>query len=261
MYEFTYQRPTSLDEAKSMLSENDGAQALSGGQTLMPVLRARLAMPSALVDLTRLDELKGVNLEGDRIVIRGGTTHAEVANSALVREHCPALAALAGGIGDPQVRHRGTIGGSVANNDPAACYPSACLALDAEIRTDRRSITAPDFFTSMFDTALEPGEIVTAVSFPSCREAHYEKFANPASRFALIAVFAARIDGRTRLAVTGGGTGVFRWTEGEQEADNGGDLSSAPIDENRYTSDLHASAEYRMHLTRAMVKRALAQIS
>ena len=134
-------------------------------------------------------------------------------------------------------------------------------ALDAEIRTDRRSIKASEFFTSMFDTALEPGEIVTAVSFPSCREAHYEKFANPASRFALIAVFAAKIDGRTRLAVTGGGTGVFRWTEGEQDAENGDDLSAAPLDENRYTSDLHASAEYRMHLTRVMAKRALAQIS
>jgi aerobic carbon-monoxide dehydrogenase medium subunit len=261
MYDFTYRRPASLAEAKTILAEDDGAQALSGGQTLMPVLRARLAMPSALVDLTRLDELKGVNLEGQRIVIKGATTHAEVAASELVHDHCPALAALAGGIGDPQVRHRGTIGGSVANNDPAACYPSACLALDAEIQTDRRAIAARNFFTSMFDTALEPGEIVTSVSFPTCREAHYEKFPNPASRFALIAVFAARLGGRTRLAVTGGGTGVFRWQEGEQAADGQGDLSTAPLADHHYTGDLHASVEYRKHLTRVMAQRALAAIN
>lgn len=260
MYEFTYRRPGSLDEARRLIAEEDG-QALSGGQTLMPVLRARLAMPSMLVDLTRLDELKGVSMEGDRIVILGATTHAEVASNALVREHCPALAALAVGIGDPQVRHRGTIGGSVANNDPAACYPSACLALDAEIRTDRRTIAARDFFTAMFETTLEHGEIVTAVSFPACREAHYEKFPNPASRFALIAVFAARLGGQTRLAVTGGGTGVFRWQGGEEAAGNGGDLGMAPLDDSHFTSDLHASVEYRMHLTRVMAQRALAALA
>ena len=259
MYEFSYRRPGSLDEAKRLIAEEDG-QALSGGQTLMPVLRARLAMPSVLVDLTRLDELKGISMEGDRIVILGATTHAEVAGNPLVRENCPALASLAGGIGDPQVRHRGTIGGSVANNDPAACYPSACLALDAEIRTDRRTIAARDSFTSMFDTALEPGEIVTAVSFPACREAHYEKFPNPASRFALIAVFAARLGGQTRLAVTGGGTGVFRWQGGEEATDQGGDLTAAPLDEAHFTGDLHASTAYRMHLTRVMAQRALAAI-
>ena len=256
MYEFTYHRPSSLEEARKLISEDDG-QPLSGGQTLMPVLRARLAMPTALVDLTRLEELKGVSLEGDRVVILGATTHADVASNALVREHCPALAALAGGIGDPQVRHRGTIGGSVANNDPAACYPTACLALDAEIRTDRRTIPAREFFTSMFDTALEHGEIVTAVSFPTCQHAHYEKFPNPASRFALIAVFAAKLGGQTRLAVTGGGTGVFRWKEGEQAADSGGSLAAAPLSEAYFTGDLHASTEYRMHLTRVIAQRAL----
>ena len=260
MYDFTYRRPGSLDEAKRLIAEEDG-QALSGGQTLMPVLRARLAMPSMLVDLTRLDELKGVSMEGDRIVILSATTHAEVASNSLVLEHCPALAALAGGIGDPQVRHRGTIGGSVANNDPAACYPSACLALDAEIRTDRRTVAARDFFTSMFETALEHGEIVTAVSFPACRTAHYEKFPNPASRFALIAVFAARLGRQTRLAVTGGGTGVFRWQDGETAADNGGDLATAPLGEAHFTGDLHASVEYRMHLTRVMAQRALAALA
>ena len=260
MYEFTYHRPANLEEAKAILAEGDGAQALSGGQTLMPVMRARLAMPSTLVDLTRLNELKGVRMEDDRIVIMGATTHADVAASELVHEHCPALAALAGGIGDPQVRHRGTIGGSVANNDPAACYPSACLALDAEIRTDRRTIAARDFFTAMFETALEPGEIVTSVSFPACRVAHYEKFPNPASRFALIAVFAARLAGQTRLGVTGGGTGVFRWQEGEQAADSNGDLSAAPLADHHFTGDLHASVEYRMHLTRVIAQRALAAI-
>ncbi|WP_299193990.1 xanthine dehydrogenase family protein subunit M [uncultured Erythrobacter sp.] len=260
MYDFTYRRPGSLDEAKRLIAEEDG-QALSGGQTLMPVLRARLAMPGILVDLTRVDELKGVSMEGDRIVILGATTHAEVASNALVREHCPALAELAGGIGDPQVRHRGTIGGSVANNDPAACYPSACLALDAEIRTDRRKVAARDFFTSMFETALEQGEIVTAVSFPACSAAHYEKFLNPASRFALIAVFAARLGGQNRLAVTGGGTGVFRWQGGEEAADNGGDLANAPLDDAHFTGDLHASVEYRMHLTRVIAQRALTAIT
>lgn len=259
MYDFSYHRPGSLSEALVLLAEED-ARALSGGQTLMPVLRARLAMPSTVVDLTRLDELRGIGTEGGRIVIRGATTHAEVAASALVREQCPALAMLAGGIGDPQVRHRGTIGGSVANNDPAACYPSACLALDAEIRTDRRTIAAGEFFTAMFETSLEPGEIVTAVSFPACREASYQKFANPASRFALVGVFAARLDGAARLAVTGGGTGVFRWHEGEAAADNGDDLTAAALDEGRFTADLHASADYRMHLTRIMAGRGLAAI-
>ncbi|ANU08428.1 FAD binding domain-containing protein [Paraurantiacibacter namhicola] len=259
MYDFTYRRAGSLDEAKRLIAEEDG-QALSGGQTLMPVLRARLAMPSMLVDLSRLDELKGVSMEGDRIVILGATTHAEVAGDAIVREHCPALAELAGGIGDPQVRHRGTIGGSVANNDPAACYPSACLALDAEIRTERRTIAAADFFTSMFETALEPGEIVTAVTFPACREARYEKFPNPASRFALIAVFAARLGDRVQLAVTGGGTGVFRWRSGEDAAQDDGDLSSASLEAAHFTGDLHASTEYRIHLTRVMAQRALTAI-
>ncbi|MDR7101673.1 xanthine dehydrogenase family protein subunit M [Croceicoccus sp. BE223] len=260
MYDFTYRRPADLAEARAILAGDEGAQPLSGGQTLIPVLRARLAMPAVLVDLTALDELKGIAAEGGRILIPAATTHAEVAASGTVREHCRALAALAGGIGDPQVRHRGTIGGSVANNDPAACYPSACLALDAEIRTDRRRIAAPDFFSGMFQTVLEPGEIVTAVSFPACRGAHYEKFPNPASRFALIAVFAARLAGETRLAVTGGGTGVFRWHEGERAADGNGDLSEAALDEGRFTGDLHASVEYRMHLTRVMAQRALAKI-
>ena len=260
MYEFTYRRPSSLDEARAMLAGSEGSRALSGGQTLMPVLRARLAMPNTLVDLARIEELRGVSMEGDRIVIRCATTHAEVAGSDIVKQHCPALAALAGGIGDPQVRHRGTIGGSVANNDPAACYPSACLALDAKISTDRRKISADEFFTAMFETALEPDEIVTAVSFPACAAARYEKFPNPASRFALIAVFAAWLGGTTRLAVTGGGTGVFRWTGGEQAADQDGDLAQAHLDDARFTGDLHASAEYRMHLTRVMAQRALAAL-
>ena len=193
--------------------------------------------------------------------VGGATTHAEVATNELVQEHCPALAALAGGIGDQQVRHRGTLGGSVANNDPAACYPSACLALGAEIQTDRRTFAASEFFTGMFATALDAGEIVRAVSFPACRHASYAKFPNPASRFALIAVFAAKVSGEIRLSVTGGGTGVFRWIEGEASVANGGDLATAALDENLYTSDLHASAEYRMHLTRVMAERALAQIN
>jgi aerobic carbon-monoxide dehydrogenase medium subunit len=262
MYDFTYSRPASLSDALLLLNQDETAQPLSGGQTLMPVLRARLAAPSQLVDLTRLSELKGIKVEGGRLIIGGAETHAAVAASNVVQNTIPALASLAGGIGDIQVRHRGTIGGAVANNDPAACYPSAVLALGADVITSARSLSADAFLTGMFSTALEPGEIVTGLSFPVPSGAHYVKFKNPASRFALIGVFAARTAQGTRIAVTGSGSGVFRWLEAEAHVDGGSssDLSALTLDGDHYTSDLHGSAEYRMHLTRIVTARALAHI-
>ncbi|WP_219894837.1 FAD binding domain-containing protein [Aquisediminimonas profunda] len=262
MYDFTYSCPTSLSDALLLLKHDETAQPLSGGQTLMPVLRARLAAPSQLVDLARLPELKGIKVEGGRLVIGGAETHAAVAASHLVQTAIPALASLAGGIGDVQVRHRGTIGGSVANNDPAACYPSAVLGLDADVVTSKRCLSANDFLTGMFSTALEPGEIVTGLSFPVPSSSHYEKFKNPASRFALIGVFAARTAQGTRIAITGSGSGVFRWFEAEAHVDSGGsdNVSGIALDDSHYTSDLHGSAEYRMHLTRIVTARALAHI-
>lgn len=262
MYELTYRRPASLDEALALLGADGMASVISGGQTLMPVLRARLAMPSQLVDLARLDELRGIRVEGDTLVIGAGETHAAVAASPEVRRMVPALAALAGQIGDPQVRHRGTIGGSLANNDPAACYPSAALALEAEIVTNRRTLPAAEFLSGMFATALEPGELVTAVRFAACSAAHYEKFRNPASRFALIGVFAARTARGARIAITGGGTGVFRWSDAEAHLDRGGsgtDLATLALDANRFTGDIHGSAEYRMHLAAVNTARAWAK--
>lgn len=256
MYEFAYRRPANLAEALSLLAGGDDIRPLSGGQTLLPVMRARLAAPTDIVDLSQLAELRGIAEEGGRIVIGAAEVHADVAASPLIGRAIPALAKLAGGIGDVQVRHRGTIGGSVANNDPAACYPAACLALEAEIITDRRRISAEQFFSGVFQTALQPGEIVKAISFPPCDNAFYLKFHNPASRFAMIGIFAARLEGQTRIAVTGGGTGVFRW----REAENGGDLSAVALDPARFTGDIHGSAEYRQHLTRILSRRALAEL-
>ena len=264
MYELAYSRPQSLADALALLAEDEGAQALSGGQTLMPVLRARLAMPTRLVDLQRLPELAGIRAVEGGITIGAATTHAEVATSADVRAALPALADLAGGIGDPAIRHRGTIGGSIANNDPAACYPSALLALGASITTSQRTLAAEDFFTGMFSTALEPGEIVTAVRFPTCQRARYIKFRNPASRFALVGAFAAKLPSGTRIAITGGGHGVFRWREAEQHLDGGGaiaEIAEHQLDPGHFTGDLHGSAEYRRHIAAVIVRRALSAIA
>lgn len=264
MYELAYSRPQSLDEALTLLAEDEGAQALSGGQTLMPVLRARLAMPSRLVDLQRLPELAGIRPVEGGIEIGAATTHAEVAASAEVREILPALADLAGGIGDPAIRHRGTIGGSIANNDPAACYPSALLALGASVTTSRRTVAAEEFFTGMFSTALEPGEIVTAVRFPACQRAAYIKFRNPASRFALVGAFVAQLPSGYRIAITGGGHGVFRWREAEQHLDGGGAIAAITEDMlglDHFTGDLHGSAEYRHHIAAVIVRRALSAVA
>ena len=262
MYDFTYQKPGSLADAVAALSGDADAKALAGGMTYIPVLKQRLAKPSAIIDLAGLG-LTGITVAGGTVTIGAMTRHATVATSAEVKAAIPALAALAGGIGDEAVRHRGTIGGSLANNDPAADYPAAALALGATIKTNTRSIPADEFFTGMFSTALEQGEIITAVEFPVPAKAAYEKFRNPASRYAIVGVFVATGPAGTRVAVTGAGQGgVFR--HAAMEAALAADFSpaaiagvkTAPDDLN---GDIHASSEYRAHLVGVIAKRALAK--
>jgi len=263
MYDFEFVRPTSLDAALAALAEED-AQALGGGQTLIPSLKARLAMPSMLVSLTSIAEMTGVCRDDEgRVCIGGATTHAVVAREAA--EYFPALAGLAGQIGDPAVRNRGTIGGSLANNDPSACYPPAALGTGAEIITDRRSIGADEFFQGMFATALDEGEIITEVRFPVAEKAAYVKFAQPASRFALVGVFAARMPDGVRVAVTGASEeGVFRWAEAEEALSQEWSPESvaglAP-EADGMIGDLHASPEYRAHLVGVVTRRAVGMAS
>ncbi len=261
MYPFNYQRATSLDEAKALLGSGEDPKLVAGGQTLIPTLKQRLAMPTDLIDIGRLADLKGIEVQGNRLMIGAGETHADVAASSVVASAIPGLAALAGQIGDPHVRHRGTLGGSVANNDPAADYPAALIALDAVITTTEREIAAADFFTGMFETALADDEIVTKVSFAIPETCAYVKFPNPASRYAMAGVFVARGAGGVRVAVTGSGPCVFRVAEMEQALE--GTFTAAAIADIKVpadglNTDLHASAEYRAHLTGVMAKRAVA---
>ena len=262
MYETTYHRPTSVEEARRLHGQAGEAAYLSGGHTLLPAMKLRLAAPAALIDLTRIQALKGIEVTSDAISIGAAMTHAEVAQSREVQGASPALAALAGSIGDPQVRHLGTIGGSVANNDPAADYPAACLALAATIRTDEREIAADDFFAGLYETALTPGEIVTRVTFRIPAEAGYAKFRNLASRYPMAGVFVARHrDGAVRVAVTGAGnSGVFRWAEAEQRlASNFSpeSLRDLSVEEGRMMGDIHGSPAYRANLVRVMARRAV----
>ena len=261
MYNFDVSKPATVADAVETLKAEE-AQPLSGGQTLIPTLKARLAMPSVLVSLAGIDEIKGVCVDdAGRVCVGGGTTHATVAREAA--EHYPALASLAARIGDPAVRNRGTIGGSVANNDPSACYPAAALGSGATIVTNNREIGADDFFKGMFETALEDGEIVTEVKFPVPQAAAYEKMIQPASRFPLVAVFVARFSDGVRVAITGSSNnGVFRWSEAEAAlADNFSaeaiDGLSAPSADDMI-SDLHGTGAYRAHLCKVMTKRAVA---
>lgn len=262
MYDFGYSKPASLADAVKALSGDADAKALAGGQTYIPVLKQRLAKPSQVVDLSGLG-LSGITVSGNTVTIGAMTRHCDVAASADVKAKIPALAALASHIGDEAVRHRGTIGGSLANNDPAADYPAAVLALGATIKTDRRSITADDFFQGMFTTALEQGEIITAVEFPVPAKAAYEKFPNPASRYAMVGVFVAQTGGGVRVAVTGAGQGgVFR--HAAMEAALASNFSSGALDgvstpADDMNSDIHASAEYRAHLVGVIAKRAVAK--
>ena len=263
MYEFNYHRPASLDEAKELLAGNDDAQAIAGGMTLLPTMKMRLAQPSDLVDLGGIDSLQGISDDGDAVVVGAMTRHADVAASDAVRKAIPALAELAGSIGDPQVRNRGTLGGSVANSDPAADYPAAVLGLNATVSTDRREIAADDFFTGMFETALEEGELIVSVRFPKPKRAAYAKFPNPASRYAVAGVMIAETADGVRVAVTGAGANAFRASALEDALN--GDLSVAAldglsIDASNLNGDLHASPEYRAHLVMVMARRAVAAL-
>ena len=262
MYDFTYQKPGTVADAVKLLSADDEAKALAGGMTFIPVLKQRLNKPSVVVDLSKLG-LSGISVSGNTVTIGAMTTHATVAGSPEVKAKLPALAALASGIGDNQVRHRGTIGGSLANNDPSACYPAAALALGATITTDRRTIAAGDFFHGMFTTALEQGEIITAVSFPVPEKAGYEKFPNPASRYAMVGVFVAKTAAGARVAITGAGQGgVFRHAGLERalSANFSPDaVAGVPISADDLNSDIHASAPYRAHLIGVITKRAVAK--
>ena len=261
MYDFNYHRPTSVADAAKMLTGNADAQLLAGGMTLIPTLKLRLARPSDLIDLCDIAELTGIEADGGGVTVGAMTPHSEVAGAAAVQKAIPALAALAGAIGDPHVRHRGTLGGSIANNDPAADYPAAVLGLGATVNTDRRSIAADDFFTGLFETALDEGEIVTSVRFPAPKRAAYAKFPNPASRYAIVGVMVAETGEGVRVAVTGAGACVFRAAEMESalaaefSADAVAGISVSDADLN---ADIHASAEYRAHLVTVMAKRAVA---
>ena len=258
MYAFDVTRPKTVAEAVAALA-GDEAQALGGGQTLIPTLKQRLASPATLVSLTAIDEMKGVCADGGTLTIGGGTTHATVAAEASAY---PALAALAANIGDPAVRSRGTIGGSLANNDPSACYPSAALASGATIVTNNREIAADDYFQGLFTTALSEGEIITAVKFPVPEKANYQKFVQPASRFSLVGVFVAKYADGVRVAVTGASeNGVFRWTEAEAalSANFSADaVEGLTASADGLINDLHGDAAYRAHLIKVMTKRAVA---
>jgi carbon-monoxide dehydrogenase medium subunit len=259
MYDFNFVKPASVADAVAALGA-DGAQPLSGGQTLIPSMKARLNAPGTLVSLTGIAEMHGVCRDGDTLVIGAATPHAVVAREAAA--HFPALAALAGGIGDPAVRNRGTIGGSLANNDPSACYPAAALGTGATIVTNRRSIAADDYFQGMFTTALEEGEIIKSVRLPIAKRAAYAKFAQPASRFALTAVFVAQYADGVRVAVTGASEGgVFRWAEAEDALGanfNADALNGLACPANGMIADLHGTSAYRAHLVGVMTRRAVA---
>ncbi len=265
MYAFEYQRANSVTEAASMLAANPEAKLLAGGQTYIPTLKARLAQPSHVVDIGRIKELTGIAVQGNVVSIGAMTRHAEVAESAAVKKAIPALAALAIEIGDLQVRNRGTLGGSVANNDPAADYPSAVLALNATIVTNKREIAADDFFAGMFATTLGEGEIIVRINFPVPKRAAYSKFHHPASGYAMAGAFVADTASGVRVAITGAGSsGVFRWKDAEAAlAKNFSDaaLAGIAVNEADCIADLHAGADYRAHLAGVMAKRAVKQIT
>lgn len=259
-YSFAYRRPKSLAEAQSAMESESDPKLLAGGQTLIATMKQRLANPGVLIDIGRLEELRFIRRESNMIAVGAGNTHHSVANSVDVRRAIPALAELAETIGDPAVRHMGTLGGSLANNDPAADYPAAVLALGATIVTTRRDIGADDFFRGMFATALDGDEIIKQVNFPIPEKAAYAKFRNPASRYALVGVFVAKGKGGVRAAVTGAGPGVFRSTEIEAVLSrrfSPEGLSGLAVPADNLDTDIHASAEYRAHLIGVMARRAV----
>jgi carbon-monoxide dehydrogenase medium subunit len=264
MYNFSFHRPTGLRQASNMLGKLEEAKILAGGQTLIPTMKLRLASPGNIIDLNAIEgEMTGIELKGRSIVIGAMTRHADVANSAVVKEHLPTLAYLAGLIGDPAVRHRGTLGGSVANNDPNADYPAACLGLGATIITTKGKHEADSFFKGLFETALAPDEIITKISFPLAKKAGYEKFRNQASRFALVGVFVSKRGSEIRVAVTGAGAnGVFRvpsFEEALKKRFAAKSLEGLTIPATGMNADIHGSAEYRAHLVGVMARRAVAR--
>ncbi len=262
MYNFEFKQPKTVSEALSALV-NDEAQLLGGGQTLIPTMKQRLASPSTLVSLTAIEEMKGICLNDDgSISVGGGTTHADVAANSNIFS---GLVTLAENIGDAAVRNRGTIGGSLANNDPAACYPAAALSTGAVIITNNRQISADDFFRGMFETALEEGEIILSVRFPVPSLSSYQKFIQPASRFAIVGVFLSNFDNEIRIAITGAAEeGVYRWREAEVALNanfSEGSLNDLLVEPEGMIGDIHASSEYRAHLVKVMTKRAVQNAS
>ena len=262
MYDVSYARVNAVPAAVDAFSKGDDPKYVAGGQTLIPTMKARLAAPSDLVDVSKIEDLIGICEDGDVVIVGASTTHAAVNADALMNQRIPSISELAGQIGDPMVRHRGTMGGSVANNDPSADYPAAVLALGATVRTDRRDMRADDFFVDMFETALEEDELVTAIAFPVPKRAAYAKFPNPASRYAMVGVMVAELaDGSIRVAVTGAGSsGVFRWTAAEKALAGSVDakaLEGLSVDADDMLEDLHGSGEYRAHLVSVMTRRAV----
>jgi|SRR5579871_4580692 len=260
MYAFRYSTASSVADASARLNGNQESKLLAGGQTLIASMKLRLTSPAELVDLANVKELRGIKVDGSSVTIGAMTRHAEVARSAEVQKAIPALAALAGGIGDRMVRNMGTLGGSVANNDPAADYPAAVVGLNATIQTDKRKIAADDFFKGMYETALQQGEIITSISFPIPKRAAYMKFRNPASRYALVGVFVADTQGGPRVAVTGAGPSVFRVPQMEKALAAKfapESVAGISIPAEGLNSDLHAQADYRAHLVTVMAKRAV----
>jgi carbon-monoxide dehydrogenase medium subunit len=263
MYNFTFHRPETLRQAINLFSKHEDAKLLAGGHTLLPTMKLRLAAPTQLIDLSRVAGLTGIELSGRSLTIGAMTRHVDVHTSPVVQEAAPVLAKLAGLIGDPAVRHMGTIGGSIANNDPTADYPAACLGLGATIITNKRRIKADDFFTGMFSTALEPAEIITKVSFPLPKKAAYQKFRNQASRYALVGVFVGKRGSEIRVAVTGArGNGVFRvpsFEEALKKRFSPKSPEGLTVPADGLNGDIHGSAEYRAHLIGVMARRAVAE--
>jgi len=263
MYAFTFHRPQTVRQAAGLLSKNEEAKLLAGGQSLLPTMKLRLAGPPQILDMTLIEGLSGIEQTGRSITIGAMTRHYEVNTSPVVQQAAPVLAKMAGLIGDPAVRHRGTIGGSIANNDPNADYPAACLGLGATIVTNKRRIAADEFFTGMFSTVLEPTEIITKVIFPIPKKAAYQKFRNQASRFALVGVFVSKRGSDVRVAVTGAGSnGVFRvksFEEALKKRFAPKSLEGMTIPADGMNSDIHGSAEYRAHLVGVLARRAVAE--
>ncbi len=262
MYEFKFHRPTTVRQAAGLLARQEEAKLLAGGHTLIPTMKLCLAGPKHIIDMSQIEGLSGIEMKGRSLVIGASTRHVEVATSPIVKENIPALAELASLIGDPAVRHRGTIGGSVANDDPNADYPAAVLGLGATVVTNKRRIAADDFFKGLFETALEPDEIIVRFQFPKPNKAAYVKFPNPASRFALVGVFVSKRGSDIRVAVTGAGSnGVFRVTSFEEALKKrfgAKSLEGLTIPADGMSSDIHGSAEYRAHLVGVLARRAVA---